>query len=76
MLRRGRGWLLRFVRRRPLAVATGLALLAPAVWIEFASAADSWWISGLALVFGATGAALVWTGVAGLPPDFIDSDDR
>jgi len=74
MLRRGRGLLLRFVRRRALAVVTGLALLAPAVWIEFASAADSWWMSGLALVLSATGAALVWTGVAGLPPDFIDSE--
>jgi hypothetical protein len=74
MLRRGRGLLLRFVRRRALAVVAGLALVLPAVWMEFGNAGDAWWISGAALVLGATGAALLWTGIAGVRPDYIDSD--
>jgi hypothetical protein len=75
MLRRGRGLLLRFIRRRLLAAATGLALVVPAAWIEWGSAGDSWWMSGVALVLGATGAALLWTGIAGVPPDYIDAGD-
>ena len=75
MLRRGRGLLLRFVRRRLLAAATGLALILPAVWMEFGNAGDAWWISGAALVLGATGAALLWTGIAGISPDYLDADD-
>lgn len=74
MLRRGRGLLLRFVRRRALAVATGLVLIAPAVWMEFGNARDAWWVSGAALVLGATGAALLWTGITGIRPDYIDSE--
>jgi len=74
MLRRGRGLLLRFVRRRGFAVVTGLALLAPALWMEFGNAWDAWWISGAALVLGATGAALLWTGITGVRPDYIDSE--
>ena len=76
MLRRGRGLLLRFVRRRLLAAATGLALVVPAAWIEWGGAGEaSWWMSGVALVLGATGVALLWTGIAGLPPDYIDADE-
>jgi len=76
MLRRGRGLLLRFVRRRAFAVVTGVLLILPAAWMDFGNAGDAWWISGAALVLGATGIALLWTGIAGVRPDYVDSDDR
>jgi hypothetical protein len=69
-MRRLRGALLRFVRRRGLASATGAALIALAVWLEFG--ADAAWAEGLGLIAGATGAALLWTGLAGLRPDWTD----
>jgi len=74
-LRRVRGAILRLVRRRPLAIAVGCALAAPAAWIEFASRYDAWWIDGLALVVGATGLALVWTGITGAAPDWVDAGE-
>jgi hypothetical protein len=70
--RRVRGWILRLVRRRPLAMAVGAALALPAAWVEFFSRYDAWWVDGLALVVGATGLALFWTGMTGLAPDWIE----
>ena len=64
--------LLRLVRRRPLAIVAGVALLAPAVWAEFFSRSEAWWIDGLALVAGATGIALCWTGLTGARPDWVE----
>ena len=75
MLRRLRGALLRFVRRRPLAMATGAALATPAAWIELYGRSDAWWIEGLALVVGATGLAIFWTGLTGAAPDWVDNDE-
>ena len=72
MLRRARGLLLRFVRRRPAALAVGLALALPAAWLEFSGRIDAWWIEGLALVAGATGVALIWVALAGVSPDWIE----
>jgi hypothetical protein len=72
MLRRLRGRLLRLIRRRPLAIAAGLALVAPAAWIEWSGRFSEWWIEGLALVLGATGLALLWTGLTGVSPDWIE----
>ena len=71
-MRRVRGALLRLVRRRLLASAIGAALLVPALWLEFGSYDGAWWVEGVGLVAGATGAALLWTGVAGLRPDWTD----
>ncbi len=71
-VRKLRGALLRFVRRRALAMAVGLALAAPAAWIEFSGHADAWWLEGLALVAGATGLALFWTGLVGVAPDWTE----
>ena len=71
-LRRVRGVLLRLVRRRWLALVVGVALAAPAAWVELASRAEAWWIDGLALVLGATGLAFVWVGIAGATPDWIE----
>jgi hypothetical protein len=70
MLRRLRGTLLRFVRRRRLAVVVGLALVLPAAWVEFTGRFETWWVEGLALVVGATGVALTWTGITGAAPDW------
>ncbi len=72
ILRRARGFLLRLVRRRALAIAVGLALVAPAMWAEFFSRYEAWWIDGLALVVGATGIALFWTGLTGAAPDWVE----
>ena len=71
-LRRLRGAVLRFVRRRALAVAVGAALVIPAAWVEFSGRADVWWLEGLALVIGATGLALLWTGLVGVAPDWTE----
>jgi hypothetical protein len=76
MMRRARGAILRLIRRRALALALGATLVLPAVWLEYGGH-DAWWVEGLGLVVGATGVALFWTGVVGLPPDWIDkSADR
>ena len=69
-LRRARGFLLRVARRRALAVVLGLALAAPAAWIEFGGRSEAWWMDGLSLVVGATGVALIWTGLTGARPDW------
>jgi hypothetical protein len=71
-LRRIRGGVLRLIRRRPFAITIGLALLVPSAWLEFGGRSSAWWTGGVALVAGATGAALVWTGLVGARPDWID----
>ena len=74
-LRRMRGVLLRLVRRRWLAMAIGLALAVPAAWLEFSGRFGGWWVEGLALVVGATGAAVFWTGLTGAAPDWVDDGE-
>jgi len=76
LLRRLRGFVLRLVRRRALAIAVGLALAAPAVWVEFSGRFGAWWTDGLALVVGATGLAIFWTGLTGAAPDWVDDSQR
>jgi hypothetical protein len=75
-LRRARGMLLRLVRRRALAIAVGLALALPAAWVEFSGRYDAWWAEGIALVLGASGLAVLWTGMTGPSPDWVDEEDR
>jgi len=70
-LSRARGRTLRLARNRPLAAAIGTLLVVPAAWIEW-SGRYAWWIQGLALVFGATGLALLWTALTGVPPDWVE----
>jgi len=70
--RRVRGALLRFARNRPAAIAVGLLLVIPSAWIELSGRASSWWMDGVALVAGATGAALVWTALTGTKPDWLE----
>jgi hypothetical protein len=76
VLRRARGALLRLVWRRPVAVAAGALLLVPAGWLELSGHSGAWWVDGLILVFGATGAAIFWTGLTGARPDWIDEPSR
>jgi hypothetical protein len=66
--------LLRLVRRRALAIVVGLALAVPAAWVEFSGRHDAWWIQGLALVLLASGLAVLWTGITGPSPDWVDED--
>ena len=74
MTRRARGAVLRLVRRRRAATGIGLVLVAPAAWVEFSGGDFAWWMQGLALIGGAIGIALLWTGLAGLGPDWIDEN--
>lgn len=64
--------LLRLVRRRALAMGAGLALIAPAAWVQFVAVGPAWWLEGLSLVVGATGVALFWTGLTGPSPDWVE----
>jgi len=75
-LRRARGFVLRLVRRRAAAVVVGLALALPSAWLEFSGRYGSWWVDGLALVVGATGVAIFWTGLTGASPDWIEDEHR
>jgi hypothetical protein len=64
--------LLRLVRRRALAITIGLVLAVPAAWVEFSGRYDAWWIQGSALVLGASGLAIFWTGLTGPSPDWVE----
>lgn len=75
-LRRARGWLFRLVRHRTTSIVVGLVMAVPAAWVELSGRFDAWWVEGLSLVLAATGVALIWTGLTGLPPDWIDDDAR
>jgi hypothetical protein len=72
VLRRARGMLLRLVRRRRLSILAGLLLAVPAAWIEFSGRYGVWWVDGASLVIGATGLALLWTGLTGVSPDWVE----
>jgi hypothetical protein len=69
-LRRLRGLLLRLVRRRLRSIAVGLLLVSPAVWVQSAVEQPAWWLQGLVLASSATGIALIWSGLVGVPPDW------
>lgn len=56
-------------------MAIGLALAVPAAWLEFSGRFGGWWVEGLALVVGATGAAIFWTGLTGAAPDWVDDGE-
>jgi hypothetical protein len=75
MLKRLRGSLLRFVLKRPAAIALGLVLMAPAAWLLLQ---DLPWESpatdGMGLILGATGAAFLLAGLGGRKPDWIDEE--
>ena len=64
--------MLRLVRRRGLAMAIGLLLIVPALWIEFGATNVPWWLQGAGVVVGATGLAIFWTGLTGPSPDWVE----
>jgi hypothetical protein len=72
-LKRARGWLLRLVLKRPVAIVLGLALVVPSAWLLMQ---DLPWetpvTEGLGLIFGATGVAFLAAGIGGRRPDWID----
>ena len=72
-LKRLRGSVLRFVLKRPAAIALGLILIAPAAWLLVQ---DLPWESpatdGMGLILGATGIAFLLAGIGGRRPDWID----
>lgn len=70
--RRVRGFILRLTRRRAPALLVGVALAVPSAWAEFSGKCDAWWASGLSLVAGATGIALIWIGLTGASPDWVE----
>ena len=74
VLRRARGAVLRLVRRRTLSIVVGLLMVLPAAWLRFRGRFDAWWIEGATLVLVATGVALLWSGLTGPGPDWIDDD--
>ncbi len=75
-LRRARGLLLRVAFARSAAVAAGVMLLAVfGVLRVFDFGWESWVSDGVALVLGASGAALLLAAATGRRPDWIDPDD-
>lgn len=76
IVRRARGAVLRLVRRRPVAIAVGTAMALPAAWLEWSGRYGAWWLDGASLVLGATGIALIWTGISGLRPDWIEGSQK
>jgi len=72
-IRRLRGALLRFTQRRLLATISGLAIASPGIILLFF---DYIWetgvTDGLALIVLATGLSLVFIGLMGRQPDWVD----
>ena len=71
--RRLRGLLIRIILNRPLSIALGIVFLAPAIWLWLGNYRwETPVTDGLGFVLGATGAALVFAGIGGRKPDWID----
>ena len=74
-LRRVRGLLLRVAFARRAAGAAGVMLLAAFAAVRFFDFSwESWVTDGVALVLGASGAALLLAAATGRRPDWIDPD--
>ena len=64
---------MRLVLRRPAAITLGLCLLAPAVYLmAFNLPWETGATEGVALILGATGAALLLAGIGGRRPDWVE----
>ena len=74
-LKRARGWLLRLVLKRPVAIVLGLVLVAPSAWLLLQ---DLPWetpvTDGFGLLIGATGVAFLLAGIGGRRPDWIEPE--
>jgi hypothetical protein len=75
-LRRTRGALLRLVRNRRASMALGLLMVVPAAYVQFSGRFGAWWVEGLSLIVGATGLAVLWTGLTGPSPDWVDDNRK
>lgn len=65
--------LLRLMLNRPFAIAVGAAIASPGVVLLVTEYSwETGATDGLGLVAFATGAALMWAGVTGRRPDWID----
>jgi hypothetical protein len=65
--------LLRAVLKRTTAIALGMIFSLPAAWLWWGDYAwEAWYTDGLALIGGATGAALILAGIGGRRPDWIE----
>ena len=72
-LKRLRGFVLRLVLKRPAAIAIGVVLMTPSLWLLLQELPwETPVTDGLGLVMGATGAAFLLTGIGGRRPDWID----
>jgi hypothetical protein len=74
LIQRARGVVLRLARHRARSIVIGLVLAVPAVWVELTGTYAAWWVEGLSLMAGATGLALIWIGLTGVGPDWIDDE--
>jgi hypothetical protein len=72
LMGRARGAILRLARQRALSIGVGAVLALPAAWTEWFARDPSWWQQGLSLIAGATGLALIWTGLTGVGPDWVE----
>lgn len=74
--KRARGVVLRWVLARRQAMVIGAMLMAPAVVLRVGDYPwESPYTDGVALVMGATGAALLLAGLGGRQPDWTDPDE-
>lgn len=74
-LKRLRGSLLRFVLKRPAAIALGVLLTAPSVFLLIQELPwETPVTDGLGLVLGATGVAFLLAGIGGRRPDWIEPE--
>ena len=73
--KRLRGFLLRLALRRRVAITLGVVLIVPAAWLLVQ---DLPWetpvTDGIGLIIGATGAALLFAGLGGRRPDWLEPD--
>ena len=73
MLKRARGFLLRLVLKRTVAVVVGTVLLAPAIWLLMQERQwESPMTDAAGLIVGATGAALLLAGLGGRRGDWVE----
>jgi hypothetical protein len=71
--RRLRGWVLRLVLNRPAAITLGVLLALPSIWLMSVRYAwENALTSGIGLVLGATGIALLLAGLGGRRGDWVE----
>jgi hypothetical protein len=72
VISRTRGAILRLARRRRAAFVLGMTLTVPAAFVQLSERYDAWWMEGLSVIAGATGIALMWSGIVGPKRDWVE----